>query len=504
MNEQGISKLLKNLHPDKAAGPDEIRPIILKELHAEIAPILQVIFQASLDTGTLPDDWTKARVAPVYKKGDKHTAANYRPISLTCICCKLMEHIVSSNLVKFLNANNVLYDLQHGFREKRSCETQLVCLVEDLARNLQNCRQTDLVLLDFSKAFDKVNHEKLLLKLHQYGIRGNILRWVRGFLCYRSQTVAVDGEESDEVPVTSGVPQGSVLGPILFLIYINDLPDHVRSKVRLFADDTALYLTLDTPDSYNTLQKDLDNLQIWESLWDMEFNPSKCQVIQVTRSRNPIDTVYTLHNETLVVTPHAKYLGVTIANNLSWSTHIDNITNKGQRSLGFIKRNIKSRHVKTRELAYKTIVRPQLEYASSCWDPYTKDHITKLEAVQRRAARWCLNDFSPYSSVSSMLDRLGWQSLQQRRSTARVVLLYKITYQLVAIQMPPHFLKTTRTSLRNHSLHYHPIYTNRDYYKFSFFPRTVVFWNHLPNSIVNIKDLDAFKDAVSKVPHFNP
>ena len=194
---------------------------------------------------------------PIFKKGDKSLAANYRPISLTCILCKVLEHILESNIVKHLDGQGILYDLKHGFREKRSCETQLIMLIEDLARSASVGKQTDIILLDFSKAFDKVNHSKLLWKLHQYGIRGHVLDWVRAFLGSRSQRVVIDGEESESIPVTSGVPQGSVLGPILFLIYINDLPNEVCSQVRLFADDRALYLTLESEDDSSTLQNDL-------------------------------------------------------------------------------------------------------------------------------------------------------------------------------------------------------------------------------------------------------
>ena len=221
-----------------------------------------------------------------------------------------MEHIIASNLAKHLDTNGLMYDLQHGFRERRSCETQLASLVEDLARKSSQGQQTDLIL----QAFDKVNHSKLILKLHSYGIRGSTLRCVQAFLSNRQQRVVVEGEESDSVPVTSGVPQGSVLGPILFLAYINDLLQDIVSQVRHFADDTVIYLTVESKTDSDCLQKDLNRLQAWESKWDMEFNPSKCKVIHVTASSTPrppppLKTDNILHSQVLESVTSARYLG---------------------------------------------------------------------------------------------------------------------------------------------------------------------------------------------------
>ena len=183
---------------------------------------------------------------------------------------------------------------------------------------------------------------------------------------------------SEEVPVTSGVPRGSVLGPILFLIYINDLPDKFKPQVRLFADDRAAYLAITKLVDSKQSQADLDILQVWEITWDMQFNPSKCQVIHITRSRSPLPTKYTLHGETLEEVASARYLGVDIANDLSWKTHISRITNTANKSLGFLRRNLRTQNSSIRENAYKDIVRPQLEYPAPVWDPHTKDDIHKV------------------------------------------------------------------------------------------------------------------------------
>ena len=229
-------------------------------------------------------------------------------------------------------------------------------LVDELAKNMQLGKQTDLILLDFSKAFDKVAHEKLLLKLHLYGIRGDILNWIKDFLDNRNQSVLVNCSNSDSIPVSSGVPQGSVLGPILFLAYINDLLDQIRSRVRLFADDTAMYLALDRQDKSDILQKHHESLEKWEKLWDMSFNPSKSQVIHVTRRKKPFQTKYNLYGCVLVSVPSAKYLGVTISEDLKWTDHINDISKKANQTLGFLKRNIRVHNRDLKSTALKTTI----------------------------------------------------------------------------------------------------------------------------------------------------
>ena len=256
----GVTKLLRNLSPHKATGPDAIPTRFLKEVAADIAPALVLVFEASLQQGRVPEDWKNANVTPIFKKGDKSIPANYRPISLTSVCCKVLEHIIHSQVMSHLDSQKILTDQQHGFRKRRSCESQLIITLQDLAAGLDAGEQIDAILLDFSKAFDKVPHERLLIKLRHYGIRGNILSWIQSFLTGRSQKVLVEGQSSSSSPVTSGVPQGTVLGPLLFLLYINDLPDSVQSTTRLFADDSLLYRKIKSTVDLDILQEDLNRL----------------------------------------------------------------------------------------------------------------------------------------------------------------------------------------------------------------------------------------------------
>ena len=247
-----------------------------------------MIFRKSLATGEVPDDWRTANVTPAFKKGQKYQEENYQPILLTSVCCKIMEHVIASQIMNHGEMNNILYTLQHGFRRGRSCESQLIEFIDDLSNNLHNNQQTDILVMDFAKAFDKVCHSLLTHKLHHYGLQGNVNRWIKNWLANRKQSVVVEGEQSQFVRVESGVPQGSVLGPCLFLFYINDLPAKLHSSVRLFADDTIAYLVIRSHEDADLLQEDLVTLAAWEDQWRMKFHPSKCNKMpKISQSKRP-------------------------------------------------------------------------------------------------------------------------------------------------------------------------------------------------------------------------
>ena len=245
--------------------------------------------------------------------------------------------------------------------------------------------------MDFAKAFDKVCHKKLLTTLHSYSVDPTTIHWIRGFLSNRSQSVVIEGAQSLPLPVTSGVPQGTVLGPALFLCYINSMPEGISSPIRLFADDTVIYRQINSAADHTILQQDLHKLARWEAEYSMEFHPEKCNVLRVTRSRSPSIFNYTLHGTNLKSTESTTYLGVTLTKDLTWGKHIDIIRAKANQQLAFVRRNIRTRSSSTKEKLFNTLVRPHLEYAATVWDPHISKQKHSLEMVQRRAARWVTN-----------------------------------------------------------------------------------------------------------------
>jgi len=498
ITEPIVRILLEKTNPTKAQGADEIPARILNELATQVAPVLTEIFRRSIETGVVPADWRRANITPIFKKGKKSDPGNYRPVSLTSICSKLLEHIIVKHMMKHLEQNAILKDCQHGFRSKRSCETQLVTFVQEIVDAMPGGGQTDVILMDFSKAFDRVPHQRLLQKLSYYGIRGPVHRWIQHFLVERQQRVLVDGACSEFVDVRSGVPQGSVMGPILFLLYINDLPDMTDSDVRLFADDAAVYRQIRSEDDAEELQKDLDRLLEWEDRWQMSFHPDKCKVLHITRAKKLKSTQkYKLRNCQLKEEDSAAYLGVEIDKKMTWQPHINNVTQRATRNLNFVRRNVRACSQKAKETAYNSLVRPTLDYCSIVYNPHTDKQIKQVEMVQRRAARFVTNRYHNTSSVTDMLDTLGWETLAERRAKLSVTFMYKIIHGYVAIPMVSYFIPLNTVTRGQQAYRYHHIQALTEYHRQSYFVRVIPWWNHLPSGVVEAPSLEGFKTQLA-------
>ena len=497
VSKDGVIKLLKGLNPSKALGPDELHPRVLKELATELGPVLAHLFQQSIDTGEIPKEWSLANICPLFKKSDRSLACNYRPVSLTCVPCKLLEHIVCSNIMAHLDEYKLLSDRQHAFRKGHSCETQLTTVINDWAKILDNRGQVDTFILDFEKAFDTPPHELLKSKLFGYGIGGKTLKWIDSFLCFRQQRVVVNGVKSDWAPVLSGVPQGTVLGPLLFSLYINDISSDIESEIRLFADDCVCYREIKDEKDTMKLQRDIDRLGSWARKWGMRFQPVKCNMMQLTRKRiKKIHASYTLEGTNLENVESIKYLGVTITSDLRWNTHVSNVCTKANRTLGFLRRNLHSCPQEVKEAAYKGLVRPVLDYGSSVWDPPGVVLQEELESVQKRAARFVTGNYDyETGSMTGILGQLKWESLKKRRKDNRLILLYKGLKGKASVPTDD-LIPKTRRCRNQHSMAFQTPIANTDVYKGSFFPQTIRDWNALPDSLISSAE-DA-EDCVAK------
>ena len=317
ITEEEILKYLSKTDPHKSTGVDMITPRLLRECHRELLQPLKLLFNKSLASSRVPRLWKMANVTPIFKKGSRNQPTNYRPISLTSVLVKILEKILRDKIVSFLDNHNLILNSQHGFRNNRSCLTNLLEFFDDIYVNWDAKIPSDIIYLDFQKAFDTVPHTRLIKKLNAHGIGNSLCSWICDWLTERKQRVVINGESSRWLEVNSGVPQGSVLGPTLFLIYINDLDCGLKSKIAKFADDTKLGGKANNLVDCENIQSDLDRLTQWSEKWQMKFNTDKCKVMHIGSQNIKYD--YKMNDKILQKVREEKDLGVIINNDLKTS-----------------------------------------------------------------------------------------------------------------------------------------------------------------------------------------
>ena len=489
-----VKKIIKSLDTNKSMGPDGISSRILKEGVDSISYALTKIFNKSLTNNSeVPADWKLANVVPIFKKGNKEDISNYRPISLTSIVCRIMEKIIKHELEGFLDKYKLIIKSQHGFMKKRSCLTNLLEYLEYVTNIVDKGDSVDVVYLDFSKAFDKVSHRKLIRKLWSYGIRGNLLGWISSWLIGRKQRVVLNGEESDWINVTSGVPQGSVLGPLMFILYANDLELGIDCRVFKFADDSKIVIRVRNTNDNIKGQKSLDKVVGWSDRWDMEFNESKCKVLHIG-SNNPKFN-YSMNGVWLEGSEVEKDLGVFVDSKLKFSKQCLDARNKANRMLGFISRNVAHRSKEVIKTLYNAYVRPHLEYCVQAWSPHYQKDLVMLEKVQRRATR--LIPGLKRLDYETRLKELNMFSLERRYRRGDMIEVYKIFTGLDDIKLED-FFELDNDDRRGHSRKLKVKYSRLDIRKYSFSVRVVGLWNRLSEQTVSSESLESFKKSLDR------
>ncbi len=490
---------LQKLDGTKSPGEDKVHPHVLKNCANELALPLKIIFETSLATGTLPKAWLKANITPLPKDGSRLEPANYRPISLTSVPCKIFERLIRDHVMAHLERHSLIADQQHGFVNKKSCLTNILETLDFVTKAYSEKHSVDVIYLDFAKAFDKVPHRRLLLKLDAYGIRGNILAWIRAFLSGRTQKVVLGPASSDEVEVTSGVPQGSVLGPLLFVLYINDLPDCIVNTCKMFADDSKIIADLrpnHTVEDIETLQQDLNSVVEWTKTWLMELNVKKCKVMHIGK-KNTRHEYQMNENDQAAATPHIlvhtdseRDLGVQIASNLKALDQVQKASAKANRMLGMLKNTFASRDAFIWKLLYVAYVRPHVEYAVQAWNPYQLGDIRTIEKIQHRASK------IPQSmKCLEYVDRCTqWNltTLEDRRKRSDLIEQYKILHghDLVKWHHQPSVVPARANHRERLGKELVKSCQQRRYF---FCNRVASDWNALPNEVVEANSLDVFK-----------
>ena len=490
------------MNVSKASGPDLISPRLLKEGANQLSFPLSKFFNRLIISGQFPQSWKKANVTPVYKKGEKQLCNNYRPISLLSALGKVMERYVHKYVYNYLIQNKVFTPFQSGFIQGDSTTYQLINLYDSFCEAVDNGKEVRVVFLDISKAFDRVWHRDLLHKLHSVGISGHLLKWFEHYLSERQQRVVINGKTSSYLKVPAGVPQGSILGPLLFLVYINDIVSELNCSIRLFADDTSLYIVVENPNASATLlNSSLGNIHSWSKDWLVEFSPPKTDSMVLSRKRlKPYHPPLIMNNVVIKEVDRHRHLGITFSSDLNWHNHIIEITTKTWQRLNIL-RAFKFRFDrKSLERMYISFIRPTLEYSGVVWDNCSNQDKKLIESIQIEAIR-IVTGATKLCSIGKLYDDTGWESLEARREKQKLIIFFKMVHGLCPDylnQLVPDLVQSrSQYSLRN-SNNMTTIHTNSLLYYSSFLPSAVRAWNNLSNELKTSTSLTEFKRRLSE------
>ena len=455
---------------------------------------LALIFTKSLVETKIPLDWRRANVVPIHKKGDRGQLDNYRPVSLTSLICKVLESIIKDEIVKFLEDNAIIKETQHGFRKGRSCLTNLLEFLDDATGSFDRGEQLDVSYLDFSKAFDKVPHMRLGLQLKKHGIGGKMLSWIQMWLSGRQQRVILNGCKSIWKEVVSGVPQGSVLGPLLFIIFVNTIENDIDSKVLKFADDIKIIRVIKGERDQEVFQADLNKLVKWSEDWQMKFNLKKCKVMHTGRVHS--ERTYAMNGEELDKIKMEKDLGIIINDKLKAADQVVEARKKALGMLGAIYRNVSYKGEEVIRKLYCAYVRPILEYCVQAWSPTLEKDGRLLERVQKRATKMVTG--LRLLSYEDRLRKLDLFSLKYRRLRGDLIEVYKFVHGQHSGYLKGMFELNETDRGRGHQYKL-IVKHSRTRLRQSFFTRRAVgHWNGLPENVVTAESLGSFKARLDK------
>ena len=497
-----VEKILDSLELGKAHGVDGISARLLKETSSSISGPLCSLINASFDCGKVPITWKQANVSPIHKKDSRSSLGNYRPISLLPIPAKVQERVAFRRIYRYLSDNGLLTPKNSGFKERDSAICQLISIVDNIYKALEAGNDINMVFLDVSKAFDRVWHEGLLHKIRANGIVGNLYLWLEDYLLDRQIRVVINGQEAPWAKINAGVPQGSILGPLLFLIFINDIVTDIESDINLFADDTSLLNIIDQlQTTYDTLNRDLDTLANWADRWLVTFNASKTVSLHITKKREALALPdLNLNGSNIKQVESHCHLGVDLESDFSWLTHIQRISGKASKCVGLMRRTCRELPRECMENLYTTMVRPIMEYGGVLFDGCPKNQSTLLDKVQREAALVCTGAYK-HTKNTNLMHEVGWTSLGTRRSMQKACVMYKIQNNLAPAYLidkcPQLVSETSNYNLRNAENVSLPLGKKTCYFN-SFYPSAIRIWNDLDRGIRNSPSLDSFKYNLKK------